>query len=235
MATPRLTANKVLAIVLLIAAGLAAVLIAVSVMGGDDNTEPIGIHGAAATQELLTGIPQHGNVLGKASAPVTLVEYADLQCPFCAQWALDTFPALVSEYVRPGKVKIVFNGLAFVGPDSLPALQTAVSAGEQGRLWNVAELIYHNQGEENTGWVTDDLLRSIGKAVPGLDVGQMIDGRQSASVTSALADAQGSAQAAGISSTPTFEVGRTGGSMSQLRGALSAAEFRQVLDSLLRQ
>ena len=232
---PKLTANRVLVFVLVAAAGLAAALIAISVIGGNDKTTSAALHGVTDTEALLAGIPQHGNVLGKASAPVTLVEYADLQCPFCAQWALDTFPAVVSEYVRPGKVKIVFNGLAFVGPDSLPALQTTVSAAEQGKLWNVAELIYSNQGEENTGWVTDDLLRSIGAAVPGLDVGQMIDGRQSASVASTLADAQGSAQAAGISSTPTFEVGRTGGSMTQLRGALSAAEFRQVLDELLQQ
>lgn len=232
---PKLTTNRVLVVVLVIAAGLAAALIAVSVMGGSDEAAPTAVRGAATTEELLAGIPQQGNVLGKAGAPVTLVEYADLQCPFCAQWALDTFPALVQEYVRPGKVKVVFNGLAFVGPDSLPALQSALSAGEQGKLWNVAELIYHNQGEENTGWVTDDLLRSIGEAVPGLDADKMMDGRQSAAVASALADAQGSAQAAGISSTPTFEVGRTGGSVSQLQGALSTDAFRQALDSLLQK
>lgn len=232
---PKLTTNRVLVVVLVIAAGLAAALIAVSVMGGSDEAAPTTVLGAATTEELLAGIPQQGNVLGKADAPVTLVEYADLQCPFCAQWALDTFPALVQEYVRPGKVKVVFNGLAFVGPDSLPALQTAVSAGEQGKLWNVTELIYHNQGEENSGWVTDDLLRSIGEAVPGLDAAKMMDGRQSAAVASALADAQGSAQAAGISSTPTFEVGRTGGSVSQLQGALSTDAFRQALDSLLQK
>lgn len=232
---PKLTANRVLVVVLLVAAGLAAGLIALSVLGGSDEAKPTTIHGAADTEALLAGIPQQGNVLGKADAPVTLVEYADMQCPFCAQWGLDTFPALVQEYVRAGKVRIVFNGLAFVGPDSLPALQTAVSAGKQGKLWNVTELIFHNQGEENTGWVTDDLLRSIGEAVPGLDAGKMMDGRQSAAVASALADAQGSAQLAGISSTPTFEVGRTGGSMTQLHGALSTGEFRQALDSLLQQ
>ncbi len=235
MAKPTLTANRILAVVFVVAAGLAAALIAVSVLGGSDEAAPTTVHGAAATQELLAGIRQQGTVLGKAGAPVTLVEYADLQCPFCAQWALNTFPALVQDYVRPGKVKIVFNGLAFVGPDSVTALQTVASAGEQGKLWNVAELLFHNQGEENSGWVTDDLLRPIGEAVPGLDVGQMMDSRQSAAVASAIDEAQGAAQAAGISSTPTFEVGRTGGSMSQLRGALSAAEFRQVLDDLLKQ
>ena len=50
--------------------------------------------------------------LGSPDAPVTLVEYADLQCPFCAEWARGTFPAIVDEYVRPGQVRIEFRGLA---------------------------------------------------------------------------------------------------------------------------
>ena len=68
-------------------------------------------------------------MLGKANAPVTIVEYADFQCPYCAQWAVDSFPAIVNEYVRPGKVRVVYDGVAFLGPDSLTALQTAFAAG----------------------------------------------------------------------------------------------------------
>jgi protein-disulfide isomerase len=141
----------------------------------------------------------------------------------------------VREYVRTGKVKLVFNGLAFVGPDSLPALQTTVAAGRQGKLWNMAELLYRNQGEENSGWVTDDLLRAAGASVGGLDVANMMDAREAPAVAQAFADAQNAAQSAGISSTPTFEVGRTGGPMTQLRGAISADGFRHVLDGLLEQ
>ena len=235
MAAPKLTANRILLIVLLFAGGLAAVLIAVSVMGGKNEATPTTVNGAAATEQLLAGIPQKGNVLGQPNAPVTMVEYADYQCPYCARWAVDTFPAIVREYVRSGKVKIVFNGVAIIGPDSVTALRTAVSAGAQNRLWNMTELLYHNQGQEESGWVTDDLLRSLGENVSGLDVKKMMAGRDSAEVTTALADAQGSAQAAGISSTPTFEIGRTGGSTQQLQGALPTQQFRQVLNSLLGQ
>jgi protein-disulfide isomerase len=168
---------------------------------------------------------------------VTIVEYADYQCPYCAQWAVDSFPAIVSEYVRPGKVKIVYDGVAFLGPDSLTALQTAFAAGEQNRLWNVSELLFHNQGAENAGWVTEDLLRSIGEAVPGLDVDKMLNDRSSAEVASAMADAQASAQAAGVATgpTPTFDIGRSGGSMRQYQGVLPIDQFRQVLDGLLQQ
>ena len=174
-------------------------------------------------------------MLGDPDAPVTLVEYADFQCPYCARWALETFPALVREYVRPGKVKVVFNGVAIVGPDSVPPLKSAFAAGEQDRLWNFAELLFHNQGAENSGWITDDLLRSLGEAVPGLDVEKMLDGRETPKVVEALSAAQEAAAAAGIRSTPSFEIGRTGRSMATLEGALPTDEFRQALDRLLEQ
>jgi len=228
--------NLVLVLIGVVAAGLAAALIAVSVTGGDDEPTAVGIHGAEATQTLLQGIPQQGNVLGRVNAPLTIVEYADVQCPACQAWALDTFPAIVEEYVRPGKAKIVFNGVAFLGPDSVTALQTAFAAGEQDKLWNVSELLFHNQGEENAGWVTEDLLRTIGDSVPGLDTDTMLGDRDSGEVVAALAAAQGAAQVAGVAlgPTPTFEVGRTGGSMTQLQGALPTDDFRQVLDGLLQ-
>src|SRR5262245_44890337 len=84
----------------LVAAGLAAALIAVSVTGARDTPAATTVHGAAATDALLKGIPQQGNVLGRPDAPVTIVEYADYQCPYCARWAIDTLPAIVDEYVR---------------------------------------------------------------------------------------------------------------------------------------
>ncbi len=223
-----------LAAVVLVAAGLAAVLIAVSVAGGKDEPSAGTVHGVAETQALLEGIPQQGNVLGKPGAPVTIVEYADYQCPFCAQWAVDTLPAIVDEYVRPGNVKIVFQGIAIIGDDSVTALQAAVSAGMQDKLWNVGELLFHNQGAENSGWVTDDLLRDIGASVPGLDVDAMMDGRESAEVADAIGAAQADAQAGGITGTPSFEITKTGGQPTLLQGAQPIDEFRQVLDGMLQ-
>jgi Thioredoxin len=163
--------NMVLVGVLLVAAGLAAALIAVSVTGAKDTSAPNAVHGVAATEALLRGVPQRGNVLGRPDAPVTIVEYADYQCPYCARWALDTLPALVEEYVRPGKAKIVFQGIAILSEDSATALQTAVAAGAQDKLWHVSELLFHNQGSENAGWVTDDLLQEIGASVPFFQIG----------------------------------------------------------------
>ena len=88
-------------------------------------------------------------MLGNPDAPVTLVEYVDLQCPYCAEWAVRTFPVLVSDYVRTGKLRIVFHGLAFIGPDSDTALRTALAAGREDRLWDVVAGFYVRQGAEN--------------------------------------------------------------------------------------
>jgi protein-disulfide isomerase len=225
--------NLLLVGVLLLAAGLAAALIAVSVTGGNDESAAVGVHGAEATEALFHGIPQRGNVLGKPTAPVTIVEYADYQCPFCGQFARETLPAIVDEYVRPGKVRMVFDGIAILGPDSSTALEAAVSAGAQNKLWNVGELLFHNQSEENSGWVTDDLLRQLGASVAGLDVDAMMDGRSSADVAAAIRSAQSAAQAAGVSATPTFQIGKTGGSMTLVQGARPIEDFRQLLDGLL--
>lgn len=234
-ALSRRSKNVVLVGVLLVAAGLAAALIAVSVSGANDSAAPVGVHGVAATEALLEGIPQHGNVLGDPGAPVTIVEYADYQCPYCARWALETLPAIVDEYVRPGKAKLVFQGIAILGEDSATALETTVAAGTQNKLWQVAELLFHNQGEENGGWVTDDLLQEIGASVQGLDAGAMMDSRTSPEVAAAIGRAQTAAQDAGVMGTPFFEIGGTNGPVTRLQGARPLADFRSVIDGLLEK
>ena len=96
-------------------------------------------------------------MLGNPNAPVTMQEFADLQCPGCDQYMTTAFPDIVRQYVRTGKVKVEWKGIAFIGPDSEKGLRFVNAAGQQDKLWNVAELIYRNQGTENSGWVTNEL------------------------------------------------------------------------------
>src|SRR5207244_3995111 len=69
--------------------------------------------GGAEIDKLLKGIPQHGNVLGRPAAPTTLVEYVDLQCPFCQEFETQAMPALIKLYVRTGKTKVELRPVAF--------------------------------------------------------------------------------------------------------------------------
>jgi protein-disulfide isomerase len=190
------------------------------------------VDGVADTVALLEGIPQNGTTLGNPKAPVTLVEYADLQCPYCARFSNEQFPAIVRDYVRTGKVKVIFRGLTFVGPDSEKALDTALAAGQQERLWHVVKLLYANQGGENEGWVSDGLLRSVGQAVPGLSVHSMLEARSDPAIAEERTNAQAHATMAGVTGTPTFAVGSTGGAL-ELVGSSEEQDLRAALDAAL--
>lgn len=212
------------------------VLILASQLGGSDGGEkPSGsIAGAEAVVSLLGGIPQQGTVLGSPDAPVTLVEYADVQCPFCGEFARGGLPALLDEYVRPGKVKLEFRGLRFLGPDSEKALRVVLSAARQDKAWTVLELLFANQGEENKGWVTDALVRQIGEAVVGLDVEQMLAETDAPEVDALMEKAETQGQTDGVRGTPTFFVVREGVPPHQLElGSLEPGAFRPALDAAL--
>jgi protein-disulfide isomerase len=162
-------------------------------------------------ERTFAGIPQQGPALGRRLAPVTLVEYADLQCPYCAQWALQTVPVLARDYVRTGRLRIVFRGLAFLGPDSRTALEATVAAGRQNTLWDVVEALYRRQGTENSGWVTEELLADVARGIARLDSARWGSDRELRWTSVEIARAARSAQAVGVSGTPAFMVGPTGG------------------------
>lgn len=231
-----LTPRRLLVLVGIGAVILAGALIGVSMAGSSGSSSGGKVAGAAATQALLAGVPQHGNVLGSPKAPVTLVEFADPACPYCREFTLGTLPALVDGYVRSGKVRIVFEGLRFVGPASDGALRAAEAAGAQNKLWNVLDLMYRNQGDERTNWATDSLLRSIGGAVPGLGTALMMDERSSSAVDRAIQSSHTAALMADVTQTPSFQVGSTGGTLSALPlTTLDPSAFAPAIDRLLGQ
>ena len=172
--------------------------------GGSSEAEP----SVTAPVAPLDDIRQQGNQLGASSAKVTLIEYADFACPFCAQYATEVFPTIVERYVRPGKVKLEYRGLAFLAPieNSDRALRYALAAGEQGKLWDYAELIYANQGQEGTEWFTDAFARSLAEQIPGLDVDRLARDAESPGIESAIGAAAEEARSDGVSGTPSFFV-----------------------------
>jgi protein-disulfide isomerase len=197
-----------------------------------DSSAPSGGGPGKPASSLLAGIPQHGNELGPPNAPVVLVEYSDFQCPFCARFAADVLPVIVRDYVRTGTVKLVYRGLAFLGPGSVTALATATAAGSENRMWNVAELLYRYQGPENA-WVTDDLLRSI-TTEAGADADRVFAERDSKTVSATMVRWAHQATADGVQGTPTFLVGRRGEPLEPLAlQMMSLSEFRAALDQAL--
>jgi protein-disulfide isomerase len=187
------------------------IAVAIGVSSSDDGTgNPTGPpEGVAEVNALYRGIPQRGPQLGKPDAPVGLVEFADLQCPFCSDYSREVMPTVVERYVRTGKVKVALRLLAFIGPDSEDGARMAAAAGLQGKMFQFVDLVYRNQGSENQGWIDDDYLRRVGTAVR-LDVDEAFGARGSLEVTGALDGAKAEAEQAGVEGTPTVLIFKPG-------------------------
>ena len=223
-------------VVAIIAAFLVLASIIASVSGGRTATAADGarVAGVAYSDSLLAGIPQQGLVLGSAHAPVRIVEFADLQCPYCDEFATHTLSSLIAHYVRPGKVSFEFRNLSFIGPGSVRAGLAAAGAEQQNKLWNFLDLMYLNQGEENSGYVTNAYLHRLLASVPGLDVARAERASNGPQAPAVLAAANAAATAAGIDGTPSFLVGHTGGALRVFQpDSLAAGPFAHEFDSLL--
>jgi protein-disulfide isomerase len=222
----------------LIIAGFAAIavivaLIVISQSGGDDDGgggSPSNVRGAAQVDAELSGIPQQGQVLGDSNAPVTVVEFADPQCPVCAAFADQIAPELISNEVRSGSVKYELQPYLIIGPESEPAMTAALAAGEQGRFWNFLQLFYRNQGAENSGYVTDAFLTSIAEAAGVPDIDAWEQSRNSSQWDSVLSDGTNQAESSGFQGTPSILVQGPNG--QQALEGFSLGEIRSAIQQV---
>ena len=211
----------------LAAVAIVAVLLAVTLASNGSN-EPAKKSGAAVSSE-LSGIPQSGIALGSPKAPVTMVEFADLQCPFCAEYQRAVFPTILKRYVRTGKVRVELRLLRFLGPDSDRLARVAAAAGAQNRMWQFVELAYQRQGAENSGYATDDFINSL-----AADAG-LKSVNAGAGAEAAIARNEQAAQTLGVNSTPSFLIGRTGGTLHRFQPSeLTPGAFTPQLDKELQ-
>jgi protein-disulfide isomerase len=137
-------------------------------------------------------------------------------------------PEVVDRNVRGGEVKVVSEPLTFIGSDSVPAAGAALAAGEQDRYWPYAQLLFENQGKENSGYVTDEFLKSQAEDTPGLDVGEWSADLKGSSVTKQLQAAQARAQSAGVNATPTLIFSGPGG-QTKLVGLYDYEQVSQAI------
>jgi protein-disulfide isomerase len=207
---------------LVAAVAVAAVIVVAAILlsaGGADDPEPATPSGSGTPEQardVLEGVPQDGVSLGDPDAPATLIEFADLQCPFCAEFANNELPGVIDEYVRSGDLRLELRLLAFIGPDSERARQVANAATLQNKLWNYTELFFANQGAENSGYATNSFLERLARQTPGLDVEQLTGDFGSQEVEALSREAERMARRLGVEGTPAFYLVRDGGEPEQI-------------------
>jgi protein-disulfide isomerase len=157
------------------------------------------------------GIPQHGTTLGSPKAPVQLIEYIDLQCPICRDFETNVMPTIVRKYVRNGKVQVVARPIAFIGAESVSGRLAALAAAKQNHFFDFSQLVYANQGPENTGWLNDEFISSAYSSIPGLNAQAADDARVSSTVSSDAQTFDRQATADKVAGTPSIYVGKRGG------------------------
>jgi protein-disulfide isomerase len=175
-------------------------------------------------------------IKGKVDAPVTVVEYSDYQCPFCARNYRDVMPILQKEYIDTGKLRFVMreNPIASLHKNAMNASSAALCAGDQGKYWEMHNLLFENQKELGV-----DNLKSFAGTI-GLDTAsfnECLDGKKTAGQV--RKDMASSAKL-GMRGTPGFFIGLTDLSDPDkveasvyLKGAKSIDSFKASIDDLL--
>lgn len=225
---------------LLLAVGIAVVVAAALVAGslllrGDDDE---GGSTSGTTTAVVDGIAQSGTVLGDPNAKVTLLLYEDVQCPFCKQFTDELLPAVIDEYVRTGKVKIDYRGLDFLDrgqpADSNRGLRAILAAARQGKAWQLAEGLFANQGEEFSGWLTEDLLDEVAGSIAGLDVETMKADAQSAAIGEEIEALRQEQLDNRVEGTPWFLIAAGSEEPYEVRPqTLTIEAFRPILEDAL--
>ena len=173
-----------------------------------------------------------GPALGRADAPLTLVEFTDLECPYCRQFHATTFPEIQRDYVDTGKLRFVSLDFPLgFHPNAKRAAVATRCAGEQGRYWELRHALARKGDTLSPGAI-------VGHAAGlGLDMEAFQACLDSGRFEAALQKDLEAAAAAGVSGTPTFVIGRTGSPEPgfKITGALPYAAFRERIERLLGQ
>lgn len=191
---------------------IAVVVVVVVASGGGKKATPNDIKEVNAR---YAGIPQSGITLGEPAAKATIVEYADLRCPFCKDFEEGSMPQIVDELVKTGKAKFVFRNLTILdqaspsGKDSTNAATYSAATSLQNKMYPFNNIFYLQQGDENTDYATESYLKGIANQVTGLDADKAWANRSNPKATNELAKADELSSQNGVTGTPTVFVGST--------------------------
>ena len=184
----------------------------------------------SATQEKVmeTVLAKTRHFKGDPDAPITIIEFADFQCPFCGRFFAETEPQIDEQYMQSGKVRFGYFNFAFLGPESTWAAEAAECAADQNKFWEYHDKLYSSQSGENQGAFNKDNLKKFAEEL-GLDTSTFNECLDSGKYTQLIQDESSMASSIGVRSTPTFLING-----QALVGAQPFEIFEQTIDSFLK-
>ena len=199
------------------------------------NFQPVG---EVATIDFIERPMVADNAMGDPNAPITITEYSDYQCPFCARFSEDTEEQIVNEYVADGTVYFVYRSFGnFIGPESKAAAEAAYCAGDQGKYWEYHDILFANQTGENVGAYSDRRLRAFAEEL-SLDMGAFNDCFNSGKYSDRVNQDRIDGTAAGVTGTPAFVISYTVDGEEKTRfisGAYPFSEFQTQVEGALAE
>lgn len=177
-------------------------------------------------------------VLGNPNAPLTIVEFSDFQCPFCAKFHAQTLPLINENYIKTGKVKFVYRDFPITGihPNALPAALASECADDQGKFWQYHDLIFENQ----KNWQNLEIIQSTNVfkkyAIDlGLDSSEFDSCLDSGKYLQEIQKDLDDGRAYGVTGTPGFFVGNEKIGFTTIIGAQPFDTFQKIIEQQLVQ
>jgi len=175
-------------------------------------------------------------IRGDPNAPITIIEFSDFQCPFCARFHVQTLPLLLQEYIDTGKVNLVYRDFPIqsIHPNAMPAAVAAECANEQGNYWEYHDMLF----EKQSGWSRLDSNSAISTfSQYATDIGleqQQFDsclgsGKYLEEVQGDLSDGRDY----DITGTPGFFIGNEEIGFVKINGAQPFDSFQRIIDAQL--
>ena len=177
-------------------------------------------------------------MIGDTDAPITIIEFSDFQCPFCARFHVQTLPTIMDEYINKGTVKLVFRDFPIqsIHPNAVPASVAAECANEQGKFEEMYNTLFEKQNEWNNQ-ETNKVVDLFSQYASEMQLGQeefdscLKNGKHIEEIKKDLDDGR----AYGVSGTPGFFIGNEQIGFVELKGAQPFESFKKVIDIQLKK
>jgi len=218
-------------IVIVIVGAIAALYFAVPDISKHGSTTTTGTIDPRLLYLTLSPYYSSFPVLGNTDAKVTIFQFGDFQCPTCDGWFKNEEPSVLSDLIYTGKAKLVWRDYIFIGPDSTNASRAAYAAGNQGKFWQYYDLLYANQGVENSGWASSSNLIGFARSL-GLNMAEFNQSYTSGKFDALINYNKEAAASLGISSSPTFFVVGPYNQIEEIAGPQPESVFQTAVTQM---